>query len=242
MLLASAFPAAFLYFQNAEETGFAEVAPVLLVFCTLGAVLYLLCRVVSRSPAKGAVIAALFTALLTNFALLENGLKFILPELKYWHTVPIILVIGLHIAYAVWRFMPDDISLDIVGVACAVFGALILINGIISAPKIIRRMNAEHELKSTAQTEQSPSGEHTGKPNVYLFLFDEYANFPQMEEQYHYDNKVLKDFLEENHFSISYTSHSETIHTSIVITNLVNLDYIVNDETPESERAVLRKS
>lgn len=242
VLLVSAFPAVFLYFQNAEEAGFGEAAPIILAFCAFGAVLYLLCRIIARSPAKGAVAAALFAAIFTNFALMEKGLKLIFPGLKYWHTVPIILVIGLHIAYAAWRFIPDDISLDIVGVVCAVFGALILINGITNAPKITRRMEAENELKSAAQADQTLSGERTGKPNIYLFLFDEYANFPQMEQQYHYDNKPLKDFLEENHFSVSYTSHNESIQTNIVVTNLVNLEYIVDNKTVRSEKDIARKS
>lgn len=78
-------------------------------------------------------------------------------------------------------------------------------------------------------------------PNVYLLIFDEYANFPEMEEYYDYDNAPLKDFLSENNFNISYTHHNESILSHTVQTNMVQLDYVVSDDTSLGERNVLRR-
>lgn len=241
VFLVSSFPALFIYFQNAEEAGFHEIAAVLPLFYAVGIVLLLIWSAVYRSVEKGAITAVLFTFIITNFTLLESILKFFFRHLKYWHTVPIILVLGLHAAYAVRRFLPAAVAKDIVKIICLVFGVLILFNGVTNMPKIMRRMQIRHELQVNAEQSQPVATEYNGKPNIYLFLFDEYANFPQMEQQYGYENKVLKNFLEENHFSISYTSHNEAVTTTTIVTNLVNLDYLVNAYTNVSEKTTLRK-
>lgn len=242
VLLAAAFPVAFLYFQNAEEEAFKEIYPVLLGFCGVGILLYFLCRVIIKSPAKSGVISAMFLAIFANFSLIEVVLTAIFPGLKYWHTASIILVIGLHIAYVIWRFLPEDISVDISKVVCSVFGVLLLANGIMSMPKIVRRVQAEQQFIENREPSHEISNRTDEKPNVYLFLFDEYANFPQMEQQYGYDNRILKNFLAENNFSVSYTSQNESNHTTTIVTNLVNLDYVVDETTPDSQKMILRKS
>ena len=78
-------------------------------------------------------------------------------------------------------------------------------------------------------------------PNIYLLLFDEYAGFKQMQEYYGYDNAVLKDYLEDNKFYISYDSHNEYYATDVVLTNLMNIDYIVTLDTSTSEKERVRK-
>ncbi len=242
-LLVSVFPAVFLYCQNADEADFSEIVPALLVCAGVGLLLLALATVVTRSPVKAAIITALLMMLTENFTFIENAIKTLLPSLHYWHTVPIVLVVALHIAWAVHRFIKKKWADDIVFALCVGFGALIVVNTVMAAPKIATRLSFQRQEQMIQQQNQTEPGELlTDLPNIYMFIFDEYANFPQLEEYYDYDNKPLKEFLEKNSFSVDYTGHNESILSATIQTNLVSLNYLVTNSTPPAERDVLRKN
>lgn len=238
VLLTAAFPAVFLYCQNAEEAAFGEMVPALLIFAGVGMVLFLLSFLLLRKADVAAIVAVVFILILTNFALVEKVLNQLFPWMRYWHAVPIILFLGFHIAWAAWKLLPEDMTRDIVRVLCLVFGVLILINLATGAPGMIRYAQAQQKLREVREQRIEAA---TDRPNVYLLMFDEYANFPQMEEYYHYDNAPLKDFLEGHNFAIAYQGHNDSIMSTTVQTNLVNMDYVVSNTTPGPEKDTLRK-
>lgn len=242
--LVAGFPGIFLYSRNASEANFSEVLPVLLLLCGCGAVVFLCSVVVVRSVGKGFICAALITAVITNFALLEKALKLFFPNLKYWHTAPILMMLALHLAWLLCKLVKEDTATMIVQVVTLTFGVLVVINLATSIPSIIARVQANRELEAIQQVKRE---EYEGKneaenPNIYLLIFDEYANFPQMERFYNYDNAPLRDYLKKNNFNISYTSRNEATATEIVLTNLMNIDYVVGKDTPSPEKEVLRKN
>ena len=61
-----------------------------------------------------------------------------------------------------------------------------------------------------------------------------------MKEYYNYDNSSFTDNLQKLGFNVSYTSHNESITTSTVITNYVNMEYIVTDKMSEIEKKDVR--
>jgi len=239
VLLISAFGPLFLYLNNADEANFSEAQAPLLAFCAFGTMLYILFCFVTCSGGKAAVIAGLSVLILSHFSIIEEVGRMILPSLRYWHMVTIVLVILFHLIYLIARFMPEELSKDVAKVLCLVFGALIVINMVTGMPKALERSRA---LKAAnAPAPHMVTGEKmSGKPNVYWFIFDEYANFPQMETYYGYDNKVLRNFLEEYDFNISETSCNESIETTTIVTNMVNLDYVVDNYTSAGEKEALR--
>lgn len=240
VLLTAAFPAVFLYCRNAEEAAFGEIVPALLLFCALGVLLFVIFAVLTKGAfSVSATISVFFVLLLTNFTFVERVIKVVAPSLRYWHTILLALVIGLHIAFLIHRFLPKDLADDLVKVACLVFGGLIALNVILGVPHIVSHFQARRMLESASYSTETTSAD-ADKPNIYLFLFDEYANFPQMEEFYDYDNKPLKDFFAKHDFAVSYTSQNESILTATVTTNLVNLDYVGDDSTPGSQLEALR--
>lgn len=239
----AAYPAIFLYCRNADEANFSEILPALLICLGAGFVLFAICFAFTRSAEKASISASLLLLVLLNFSFLEKGLKAILPTLKYWHTLPIILAVALHIIYFLCRFLGKDAAKDVSRVLCLVFGGLVLFNVATASPQILNRIRVQRQLQGNPDPAVVQQGEATeDMPNVYLLIFDEYANFPQMEEYYDYDNAPLKEFLEENQFNISYTSHNETIMSVTVQTNMINYDYIVDDADSASEKDVLRKN
>lgn len=236
----SVYPAVFLYCRNADEAGLIELIPGLLASLGIGLFVLFFISIISRSVEKAAFITIVFMVAFLNYTYVEKAVNILFPALRYWHIVTITLVVWLHLAYIIWRFLKNDIVETFTKVVGVVFGVLILVNILPSVPQMIRYVQAQSELKQL-QEQNINLATDLDMPNVYLLIFDEYANFRQMEENYNYDNTVLKKFLEENQFNISYTSLNDSTASATVQTNMVNMDYIVNDETEESQKTLLRK-
>lgn len=241
-ILTSIFPVMFLYCQNSDEASFLEIAPIIGIYALLGTVVLGISLTAVKSPGVAGIIASVFSFVLTNYLLFENILKYFFHHLRYWHCVVIVFIIVGHASFLIKKYLPKQIHNDIVNLICIVFAGLIVLNFAMAMPSLIKkfslRINAQKESLEFDDLYQLNEGER--KPNIYLFIFDEYANFPQMEEYYNYDNEPLMSFLTENNFSISYTSHNESYMTPTVTTNLVNLDYIVTDQTDTNEKQTLR--
>lgn len=239
--LVSAFPAAFLYFQNADQADFSEVSRFLFGSIFVSLLAFSVLATLTHKIGKASLSVSLVMMLILNFFYVEAAIKLALPDLKYWHTSTISVIAVLHIVYFLWRFLEDDLAMDVTKVLCFVFGGLLLLNAATATPQIIERVQAQQKMTVEMKI-QSKQTIRSGSdmPNVYLIIFDEYANFPQMEECYNYDNAPLKDFLKDHKFNISYTSYNESIRSDTVQTNMVNLDYIVDDETPSKTKEVLR--
>lgn len=246
VIFVAVFPAIFLYGNNANEANLADVLPAMGMFSAIALAMFVLSVLVTRNTNKSAIITVLFMLVFENFAALEGILLMINSNLRYWHTTAIMLFILLHIGYLIHRFLPDDLAASISPVLCLVFGGLLLINGLTAIPGEINKWNARQLEAKTLQTEEpiidSQAAAKEDLPNIYLLIFDEFAGFHQMEKYYNDDNAVLKDYLEENHFTISYDSHNESIITTTIVTNLVNLDYVVSNETSEAEKTVAREN
>lgn len=241
-IVTSIFPAVFLYCQNLDEINFLEIAPIIGIYTLLGTIILGISLFVVESPSVAGIIASMFSFVLINYLLFEKMLKKFFHFLRYWHCVVIILAVILHIDFLIKKYLPRQFCNYIVQIICIIFCGLIVLNFAIGMPNLIKKTN----LKTKGQSENLLSENlnllnEEGRPNVYLFIFDEYANFPQMKEYYNYDNEPLMNFLLENNFSISYTSQNESYMTPTITTNLVNLDYIVTDQTDINEKQVLRQ-
>lgn len=242
VIFVSIFPAVFLYGNNSNEADIQDVLEPMLLFAAGALVFFGVNALISRSPSKSAVVTVLFTLVFENFAGLENLLLKVAPSLRYWHTTAIFAFVLVHIAAAVYRYLSKEMEFAAVSVLCLVFGALTVINCVTAIPGEINKWNAEELRKSEFQQSQNDvvSGTSQDMPNIYLLIFDEYAGFQQIQKYYHYDNNVLKEFLNDHGFTISLESHNESIMTSTITTNLVNLEYVVDNNTPEAEKEVLR--
>lgn len=124
VVLVSAFPALFLYFMNAGEANFSEVINPLLIFSGVGIAVFAIAYLLVKSAFKAALISNVFMLIVTNFSMLESGLKLVFSSLRYWHTVPIFLVIFIYLAAAIIVFLPKDFEVvNISGIVCLVLGA-----------------------------------------------------------------------------------------------------------------------
>ncbi len=240
VLMFSSFSALFLYFNNVGEVDFLEILPMVLVFSFIGLFIYIVSSLLVKNAIKGVLISFVICILLFNFALIEQGMFFLFKNLWYWHTVTIALVFLAHLIYLIIKVIPEKFLKEVPLVLTLVFGGLILFNGVMAAPAIISKLNSQNNMVQTTDTSPAQGTAAQGLPNMYVLVWDEYAGFAQMEEYYDYDNAVLEEFLTENGFTISYDSLNGSINTATVMTNFVNLEYVVKDTDSMAHREQLR--
>lgn len=233
----SIFPVLFLYFQNADEASFSEVIDPLVTFSGIGIIFFLFFLIISKSLSKAAIIADLFLLVSLNYALLEKGIQVIFPGLRYWHVILLGLFVLTHMAWFICRMVPDELAQTISLVICIVFCGLILINGVFAIPTIVNKAGMENKM---IDQQESNVEVDSSMPNVYYLLFDEYSSIDFMKKYYDYDNSEFAEYLLERGFNLSYNSQNESIMTSTITTNYVNLDYVVTNYTSESEKEYLR--
>lgn len=235
----SIFPCLFLFFHNAEEMKFAEILLPMGIFILLGAVIYGITALITRDAAKSGIIAMVLVLLLTNYRLMEKGIRFIFPNLRYWHILPALLLIFGLLLYLVTRKLSGELLGTVTSVLSIVFCALILINCVSSIPTLISKSGKDGE----AQTESGvPVNTEKELPNFYYFLFDEYGSAPFMKKYYDMDLTPFEERLEKDHFSISHTGHNESIQTASIMTNVVSLDYVCSPATDTAEKDKLREN
>ncbi len=241
VILFSIFPALFLYLNNSSEANFIEIVAPTVFSAVFGIIVFLATFFVIRTPKKSAVIAVILMAIALNFAFFEAGLMLIYNRLYYWHTLPIILFIIAHIVYLIWRYVPEDIADIVVIVLTMVVAGLIIFNIISATPDIIQKFQIEAEKNNENNADATVNiTTDSSLPNIYVLVWDEMASFNQMEQHYKYDNVALKEFFEENNFTNSYNSYNEAPSTSTVMTNFINLDYIVSHRDSEIDKKLIR--
>lgn len=240
VLVVATYPVFFLYFQNADEAAFSEVVLPLIVFIATGFVFFVLFLLITKNIFKAAIIANMFMLVFMNYALLESGVQAIFSTLSYWHVLPIFLFILAHLAWFITKKVSKNLAETVSLVICIVFSSLILFNGIISVPTIINKISNEKQVKEQMGKTAHIVDKDTDLPNIYYLIFDEYSSIDFMKKYYDYDNSAFTDYLESIGFNVSYTSHNESILSSTIMTNIVNLDYVVTDKTEENEKTALR--
>ncbi|MDN0033668.1 hypothetical protein QVN85_12230 [Oscillibacter valericigenes] len=89
----AAYPSLFMYFSNSKEGHLTEIAQPLIWSMATAAVLFFGAMLIVHSMYKASIIISLFLLVLLNYTPLESGVQAILPRLKYWHILPVFIVI-----------------------------------------------------------------------------------------------------------------------------------------------------
>lgn len=241
VIITSIFPALFLYTINAEEANLTEALLPVLIFAGSGLTAFVIWSLFTKSFSKGSIITILFMIIISNYALIEKGIRNALPMLKYWHILPILIFMILHLAYFIYKKMPEEFASIITKIIAIMFSCLICFNLIMAAPTIINKISMQNEVKNDNE-ELYHQGTNEALPNIYYMIFDEYASFNQIKEYYDYDNSEFAAFLEDSGFTVSYDSHNESIVTTTVTANLISLDYIAKNTMSEPEKDKIRKN
>lgn len=230
---------AFLYLNNIGEASLSDTFMPLTISAAIAAVSMAVLVLITKDAAKSAIIAAILYFVAINYALFEKAVQMVFNGAKYWHLMPIAIVLFLHIAYFIIKFMSKDMAKTVSSSICFVFSALIVVNILTNVQGIANSVKIAFENDSSDELQVGEVKE--GLPNVYMFLLDEYSNFDTIEKYYGYDNSEFHDFLVNKGFTVSEHSSNERQNglTVSFTTNYLNLDYVAFDTDVYAE--VLKK-
>ncbi len=240
VLLTTAYMPIFLYATNSGEVNFSEALLPLGIFFLIAIVIMVLAILVTKSPTKMSLIASLFILLLENYHYCEKGIQYLVSSAKYWHILPVCIFLVLHVCYVVCVVLKEETRKMISTIVGFVMGALILVNFISAIPNIISKINV-NEKKNEVVVDNTTTSDNDGA-NIYYFLLDEAAPFNVIEDVYDSDMSEFREFLLENHFMISEDSYNDSIYTKVVLTNLLNLDYVADDLMSDAQLTELRNN
>ena len=223
VIAAALYPVIFMYGQNAAEVDFIEVFSVAITFTLIAIVIYLLSCILLKSPAKSSIFAAVLMIYGTNYMLFQNMVTNVFSNLKYWHILPIGLFILGHVLYFLFKYASNDFLKNIASIGALIMTVLMVVNLIQAIPAIAQKIENELlEIKSNYSADPKDN-----QPNIYWMVFDECASFPVIEKYYEYTDPTVYNHLLSKGFYISNTSHNDCCDTHLVLTNCINLDYVV---------------
>ena len=232
------YPIIFLYAGNINEVSFSQAVGPSLFFILIAGIIWMLFSVIASNVWHGSILASVFMIIILNYKWIENLFRKLLPNLRWWHIVPIIVVSFVCVA-VVKRGKTANKKLCFW--VSSIFIVLCIFNIIVAIKKIVGKITVEFTSQVNEKKVDNAFIVNKNTPNVYFLILDEYSNFNIMSKYYNYDNKVFEDFLTSNGFNISYNSRNNSSSTNVVTTNLLNLEYVVNDKTSDVDRFKMRK-
>ncbi len=232
------YPPIFIFAQNAAEAQIFSICLPIAVNLVFGIIVLCLSLVVTRSLIQSTFVSMVLTFILINYRLIETLIQKAIPYLKYWHILPLVFFVALHIFYIITKTISKESIYLTNKVIFCVVGALILFNLALATPAIINKVNLS--TNSSTKNKINPSEVGTGKPNVYYLIFDEYSGFEVIKNYYGYDNREFYDYLTNKKFSVSTNSYNEASDTTVVITNYMSLDYVVDESVDVATRTRYR--
>lgn len=240
VLVASMYSLVFLLCKNISEVTINDLIFPVSIMLLVSAGTYLMFVLLFRDVDRSVFCAALVSLVFANYKLLHQLFSFFFPGLRYWHFAGILLFTMGWLFFFYRKYISIDVVAIINQVLMLVFTGLILVNGISSMPHIIDRVKAQSSRESgevsLIDTQKKSEG-----PNFYHFIMDEFSAPEIMKTYYDYDPSWFFEWLEEKGFAVGHNNRNETIDTTTILTNLMNLDYIVDNGTPSTERERLRK-
>jgi glucan phosphoethanolaminetransferase (alkaline phosphatase superfamily) len=221
-----AYPVLFIYFYNIKELFFVQVFSPILIFVAVGIAAWLFFAILSGNMVKGAFIALLFMLIFMNYSLIDDRIRALVPDWRWWRIAPVFLFLFINLALALRVFVtrPEGnaglakitIALGLICLALTIFNAVSGIYTLARTPRAESRPVASNSLhEEDALTVSSVDK----RPNFYFFIFDEYARQDVLKKYTGYDNTPFLKGLERKGFNISYSSFSSSVYTEVSIAN-----------------------
>lgn len=228
------YPIIYMYCQNIQEVNISDISLLLVEYIAVAIIILFGIYFIIKSIHLSTLISALCIIYIYNFALFQKGINLVFPNLKYWHIVPIGIVIILHMIYFIKKINTKIIP-DIIMIMSWVILGLLLVNLIPAVPDIISKVNWESQ-----DDKNDNMVFRNGKSNLYWIILDECASFKTIQKYYGYTDMKIHETLLNLGFFISEDSRNECGNTDVVITNCLNLEYIANTQMNSIELKALK--
>jgi len=225
-LLFAAFPILFLYVYNISETSASQIWLPIVISVAATLVLWAVLSLILRSLSKAGLATAIFLVFFFSYGRLYDALEYLgvfVP--KHAYLLPVMLFVWGYCVYFIGRAKSDfRITTRLFNITAVVLIAINLFN-IASYQIKLARLSDVTPVDSSEQAAANPV-ELSALPDIYFIILDEYAHPDTMKEWYDYDNSDFINSLEDKGFFIASESKTRTPHTSQVIAQILDMEYL----------------
>lgn len=226
LLVTVLYPCLFMYFQNVDQGKMEEIIPAIWKLGLLAILILGFSGLVIKDFIKAFLYTDLVMLAVINFNTVYNFVKKGIPTL---HTI--VYGCGLAILFLIvlWLIKKKlNEASNLCKIIAIVFGILICVNFIMAIPALIHKVSPSVGVNDNSIVDVQFQGD---KPNVYYFIYDEYGGVENLAHYYDFDNSEIMQKLTEEQVNISYSSRNEeSIYTSTIVPNLLNLSYVASDK------------
>ena len=223
LVLVCLYPCLFQYTGNIPEARFQDALVFFGIFLSIGALLYLAVLGITRQAGAAGLLSSLGMLVFTNIGLVTKSVQAHAPWFRARYPLAAVLVIGILLLVLLrkkqWRC----------GVPCLLIalalGGMSLTSLGMAAPKL---WHAHQEYQQRRQQPGETVSAQTAEnlPNVYYYLYDEFAGPECLSYFYDFDHSGFYEKLEQRGFSCSNNSYNvESTETVQLIPDLYGLDY-----------------
>lgn len=228
LLSVCAYPVMYVYCLNIAEVALRDVLSPILVFFLIGFFAWMIFWILSGNISKGAFSSLIFMFVFMNYAKIDAGIRMIVPDWRWWRIAPAFLFVFINLALALRaRGLQREEDAVFFKLTMAIGVFYLTLHGFHAAGGIyalsrIPRAQVRPETADPTFSAPSPAINPGDKqPNVYFFVFDEYARPDILKKYTGYDNTPFLRGLESRGFNVSYTSRASFPNTRVAFANLL---------------------
>ncbi len=229
-ILAFIYPVIFIYNNNINVLRIKSVEKPLFISLLMAILVYSFFYLIFKHKSDKASLASLiFLLFFYSYGLIFDTLYRVdLIHVEHYTLLPFMIVLACYVAAGVSAFLKAKPISIIQQAAVIIVGGLIIFNLIgiipdeIQKAKVNRSSKIENSSLETQSTCKSTKGEC---PDIYYFVFDEFAGFNSIKEYWHYDEiDNFINLLESKGFFVAERSSSPTIDTLIEMASRLNFE------------------
>jgi hypothetical protein len=213
-----------LWSNNIGEVQSEVVVTLLFITIGINIVVYSLWLIISRSPAKSALLSIATYIFLYSFGHIYNiiGNQVILGmEIGFVKLFALWTLLFILACFLIFRIKQINISL-LVGLNLTAL-ALLLINII---PVISFELQANRQINNEGETSVPIQTINSEQPDIYYIVLDSYARNDVLEGLLGYDNSDFLNELKKRGFYLPDCAYSNYDTTAKTIASVLNFDYL----------------
>ncbi len=222
--LFSLYPVLFLYLRNIREVPWPQALGAATVSLGIALALWPFTRIVAAGAQKRALALFLFLLLFHSYGLYYGQVAGLLPPglpLLAAHALALILPGGIWLVLTVALARsrrPFALTGRALGLAVLVLVSLNLTGILLHHVRSLWR-----QVRQNGQNERTATGNHSGGPDIYCFVLDEFAALETARSLFNYDNSAFADKLRQLGFFVARDSRSPFLKTELAFAAFLNL-------------------
>lgn len=239
--LLALYPVLFIFSVNADEVQFYQTITPSLSLIVFSFILFWLLRLLlNKNSFKAAFLTSFFFLTFFFFANLHKFITdYLFPSFQQRFLIVIYVAVYLILFFIVKRAKSNFKA------TVNPFNIIAIFLIIINAGNIILQKTKASKIKETVTvTEDYPSiGSSLSlgyKPDIYLFVLDEYAREDVIREVHGMDNSGFLNALKSRGFYVADSSHSNYPRTAQSVASLLSLNYLKGDANDDIQREVIQ--